>query len=324
MFASARQPVDAGQFDDIVLQFAALRTSVRRAMDCADVQLVDLAADRLQSLRNLHAYLALRSHGTEKLQQQLTRLGLTSLGHCEPHVLATANAVLANLYLLAGAIPERQSLFDAAGEFDSGPTLLRQNADRLFGPAPEGRRARIMVTLPDTSSDDTGLLRTLLEGGMDCARINCAYGDQDTWARTIERLREAQSITGRPCRVFMDLRGPKLRTEPMASEPGTLKIRPRRAPNGRVLRPARIQLVGPDGPNETDNSADARLVLDADWLQGLAAGDKIRLRDARGSRRTWLAATASPAFRQLSSMASTARAPRRSGRTSAGWSWLTS
>ena len=61
MFASARQPVDAGQFDDIVLQFAALRTSVRRAMDCADVQLVDLAADRLQSLRNLHAYLALRS-----------------------------------------------------------------------------------------------------------------------------------------------------------------------------------------------------------------------------------------------------------------------
>ena len=38
----------------------------------------------------------------------------------------------------------------------------------------------------------------------------------------------------------------------MTSEPGTLKIRPRRAPNGRVLRPARIQLVGPDGPHRVD------------------------------------------------------------------------
>jgi pyruvate kinase len=122
---------------------------------------------------------------------------------------------------------------------------------------------------------------------MDCARINCAYGDQDSWAPTIERLREAQSATGLPCRLFMDLRGPKLRTGPMRSEPGVLKIRPRRAPNGRVLRPARIQLVVAGRPHRVEDCADVCLMLDADWLRGIAVGDRIRLRDARGSRRTW-------------------------------------
>jgi pyruvate kinase len=287
MTALVRRPVNTGQFGEIVLQFAALRNSVQRAMDCADVQLCEIAAGRLQSLRNLHGYLALRASGAGSLHRTLTHLGLDSLGNSEPHVLATVNAVLANLYLLNGGIPEDEPLFDLAGEFDTGPALLQRNSDRLFGPAPGGRRARIMVTLPDAASDDTALLSSLLEGGMDCARINCAYGDQDSWARTIDRLRQAQSVTGRPCRLFMDLRGPKLRTGPMASEPATLKIRPHRAPNGRVLRPAHIQLVGAGETHRVEEGADACLALDADWLQRLAVGDKIRLHDARGSRRTW-------------------------------------
>jgi pyruvate kinase len=287
MSSLARQPPAGSAFGDRVLEFAALHDQIERASECADVQLCALAAGRLQSLRNLHAYLALRARDTRKLQKQLAHLGLDALGHCEPHVLATVNSVLANLYVLNGVMPAQPSLFDAAREFESGPALLRRNAARLFGPEPDRRRARIMVTLPDAAADDTALLTSLLEAGMDCARINCAYGDQDSWARTSERLVEAQAVTGLPCRLFMDLRGPKLRTGPMAMEPATLKIRPHRATNGTVLRPARIQLLPNGMPLAVAADADACLVLDADWLGRVAPGDKIRLRDARGSRRTW-------------------------------------
>ncbi len=43
-----------------------------------------------------------------------------------------------------------------------------------------------MITLPDEAAEDRLLLQSLLKGGMDCARINCAYGDQAAWSRVID------------------------------------------------------------------------------------------------------------------------------------------
>jgi pyruvate kinase len=261
-------------------------------MDCADVQLCDLAAGRGRSLRNLHAYLALRSSDLGPMQLALGRLGLASLDHAEAHVLATLDAVLANLYLLHGQVPDAPEFLRTVGDFDEGPGLLEQNADRLFGARRHRRRARIMVTLPDDAANSPSLLRSLLREGMDCARINCAYGDQASWSRVLETLREAEAVTGQTCRLFMDLRGPKLRTGPMELQPPVLKVRPLRAADGRVMRPARIWLTAalqpPPGP------ADASLTLDSGWLDKLRSGDRLRLRDARGSGRKWRIAECTP------------------------------
>ena len=46
---------------------------------------------------------------------------------------------------------------------------------------------------------------------MDCARINCAHDDAEIWGRMIENVREAASRLERPCRVLMDIAGPKCR-----------------------------------------------------------------------------------------------------------------
>jgi pyruvate kinase len=292
MSASAHRPLTTGPFGETVLQFAALRDRVRRATDCADVQLCDLAAGRERSLRNLHAYLALRTTDLSPMQLALGRLGLASLDHAEAHVLASLDAVLANLCLLHGQAPDAPELLQTIGEFDEGPARLERNTDLLFGARRPGRRARIMVTLPDDAADNPSLLQSLLQEGMDCARINCAYGDQANWSRVLETLREAEAATGRACRVFMDLRGPKLRTGPMELQPPVLKIRPVRAADGRVLRPARIWLTGtaqpPPGP------ADASLTLESGWLGKLRNGDRLRLRDARGSGRKWRIAERNP------------------------------
>jgi pyruvate kinase len=292
MSTLARQPRVVGELGDRVLRFAALRDRVERAADCADSQLCEQAPGRLPSLKNLHAYLALRATDLKPLQEDLARLGLASLDHAEAQVLPALNAVLANLYLLHGQRPETATLLDHA-EFDAGPALLERNATRLLGPPREGRRARIMITLPDGAADDPGLLRALLDEGMDCARLNCAYGDQVAWSRTISALREAESASGHRCRLFMDLRGPKLRTGPMEREPAVLKVRPLRAADGHVLRPARIWLTASGQP--PPGIADASLVVEAAWLDQLASEDRVRLRDARGSGRKWRVAECTPA-----------------------------
>lgn len=122
---------------------------------------------------------------------------------------------------------------------------------------------------------------------MDCARINCAYGDQAIWAAMRECLKEAEYASGLRCRVLMDLRGPKLRTGGMEQEQEVLKIRPVRAPDGRVIRPARIWLTPFSHSQAPGDTADACLVLDEKWVRDLSVGDRIRLRDARGSKRNW-------------------------------------
>lgn len=285
----------ANPFGELLLQFTSLCHEVRHASECADVQLTDSAFGRRYSLENLHAYLALRSHDLRGLQLALERLGLASLEHIEPHVLPTLDAVLSNLLLLDGRKPDPAFQPPPATAFDRGPALLGQNTDRLFGPAPDRRRARIMITLPDEAGEDPQLMQSLLRGGMDCARINCAYGDQASWSRLIAALREAESVTGCQARVFMDLRGPKLRTGRMQEEPAVLKVRPLRGRDGTVLRPARIWLTDAPGQQPENSGADASLVMDGDWLRQARTGDRIRLRDARGSNRRWRIVDVTPA-----------------------------
>jgi pyruvate kinase len=290
----APQPTAASPADELLLQFSTLCQEVRRASKCADVQLCDSASGRRHSLENLHAYLALRSHDLRPLQQGLARLGLTSLGHAEPHVLPTLDAVLNNLLMLNGLPPDPEVQPPHAAAFELGPDLLRRNTDRLFGPGPGQRRARIMITLPEEAAEDPQRMQSLLKGGMDCARINCAYGDQAAWSRMIARIREAESVTGRRCQVFMDLRGPKLRTGRIETEPAVLKIRPLRARNGAVLRPARIWLTDEPDTQPEKLAADACLVLEGSWLRRALCGDRITLRDARGSNRKWRIAEVTP------------------------------
>jgi len=284
--ALAQSPV-ASPFSELLRQVEDLFRETRRASECADVQLCETAAGRRQSLENLNAYLALRAEDLRPLQRALEPLGLDSLAQSEPHVLATLQAVLSNLYLLDGRSADASFPPPLPDAFETGPQLLRQNTAALFGPPAEQRRSHIMITLPDEAGEDRMLMQSLLKGGMNCARINCAYGNQTSWSRLVDQLRDAESVTGAECRIFMDLRGPKLRTGRMELEPAVLRIRPRRADDGHVLQAARLWLTNVAGPQPEKRVADAALVLSETWLRQAAEGDRVRLRDARGSTRNW-------------------------------------
>jgi len=55
-------------------------------------------------------------------------------------------------------------------------------------------------------------VKKLLEAGMNIARINCAHDNEETWGNMINLLKHACEKTGLPCKVYMDIGGPKMRT----------------------------------------------------------------------------------------------------------------
>jgi pyruvate kinase len=83
----------------------------------------------------------------------------------------------------------------------------------LFGPGKTDGIPGIMVTFDKKFANDYGKIKGLLQSGMTIARINCAHDNETVWATMIEHLRRASSVTKLPCQVYMDLAGPKIRTE---------------------------------------------------------------------------------------------------------------
>jgi pyruvate kinase len=162
---------------------------------------------------NLAHYLALRRRDLRDLQDQLTLLGLSSLGRLEARVLANLDAVIAALGPHAGA----PAAFPGARAFYRGERLLERNSAELFGRRASRRRA-IMVTLGTEAAEAPELVLDLVRRGMDVARINGAHDTPELWARMVANLRRAGEDCGREVRILLDLAGPSCRTGEVAPE----------------------------------------------------------------------------------------------------------
>ncbi len=245
-------------------------------------QITAVDEPNLASAVNLAHYWAIRQSDLRELQQQLAAFGLSSLGRCEPHVQATLEAITATLETLMGHPGRRRA---AVVEFGDGPRLLRRRATELLGPEPADRQTRIMVTLPSEAATNGTLVKSLIEHGMNLARVNCAHDDAQAWAAMIANVRRASAATGRGCRVAMDLPGPKVRTGQLEVGPRVIKLRPRRDVLGRVTAPALCWLGASENPVPPPEPGIPLLPLPAAWLAGLSVGERIEFADTRGSRR---------------------------------------
>ena len=117
---------------------------------------------------------------------------------------------------------------------------MAAHCDRLLGAGAPGEQPSIMVTLPAEAASRSELIPELLRAGMTMARINCAHDDAGVWRELVRRVRQASAELKRPCRIAVDLAGPKLRTGALAPLQGVLRVKPRRDRYGRLLQPARV------------------------------------------------------------------------------------
>jgi pyruvate kinase len=269
-----------------------LRRATLAAEQELGAELDQVAPEMRESAFNLVHYLAVRRHDIRQLQDELTRLGLSSLGRMEAHVVASLQAVLEVLGALRGGSAAVEAAKEPPVNFDTGAALLAEHANIILGTAAQGRATRIMVTMPGDAADDPDLIRGLVEAGMGIMRVNCAHDSPQVWERMVEHLRRAERDLGKRCLVSFDLAGPKLRTGPLAPGPAVVKWRPTRDAVGHVSQPARVRFVARTQEPDAD---DPTIPVEAALIAGAKQGDTITFADARERKRTLRVVDARPA-----------------------------
>jgi len=261
-------------------RLAAVRCELERILDDAGafeeryrVQLEQLHPEQLKSGLNLLHYLALRHRDSRDLQSELGLLGLSSLGRAEAHVLANVHAVLHAVRALQG---RRGKPKKGPVTFKQGKKLIRRHTRALLGKKVKGSPIRIMVTLPSEAADDYRLIRDILVAGANCVRINCAHDGPDRWERMLAHVERARRATGRSCRTFMDVCGPKIRTGPLAPGPKVLRIHPTKDVRGNILGPEIVTLAPVPGAG--------LIPVSPELFARLEPGSRISFRDTRDKK----------------------------------------
>ncbi|CAK9236681.1 unnamed protein product [Sphagnum troendelagicum] len=259
-----------------------------------------------ESARNLLHYVAFRSLDIAGLQETLTSLGLSSLDNCEASTIASVNSVISSVRSLLYAAQLDSSHFLELSwplAADQAGNNLFSNAQELFGPFSSQRETHIMVTLPSESAlEEDTLIQTLIKAGMNVARVNCAHDGPETWLKMIRKVRYFSQLLESPCRVMMDLAGPKLRTGPMRPGPSVLKLKPFKDETGEVTSPATVWIANegvkpppsPAASEEEDNNSrvvNANIPITEEaqkWLKKIAVGDIFKFKDRKGRQRELL------------------------------------
>lgn len=166
---------------------------------------------------NLLNYLVFRNADRKELQDELTSQGLSSLRWAESHVRENLNKVVG--WLDADDTESGTSLPDA----ESAMEELKARNCRLFSSGELCPERFIMVTLDGKAHREASDYVKLLEAGMNSARINTGHDGPAEWDRMIGEIRKASELTGKPCSVYFDLAGPKIRIASIYSKHGDPK-----------------------------------------------------------------------------------------------------
>lgn len=267
----------------LIQQLRHLRQSMLAGEKDLQSDLATVQPGYRDSAKNLVHYLALRNVDLRPLQEQLSQLGLSSLGRSESHVLVNLDKVLGVLHQLTQHAQKNTAPEEPVASLNSAALLQAHTLD-LLGPAPEGRSTRIMVTLPKEAASNYTVVKHLVNAGMDIARINCAHDNPTDWLDMVTHVRRAAEAAQRTVNILVDLGGPKIRTGDVAHPTPVLKVKPVKDRLGRVVRPARLQLR-PISSTSIMPGVDACVGVWDQWLERLKSGMSVDFVDARGAKR---------------------------------------
>lgn len=286
---NSEEPVDS-LLSDLFNELGVVAEGLDSAASATLNPLVERWLDKqpTKSMVNLAHYLWLRRHDLRPLQERLAQAGLSSLGRCEPHVLANVNAVID---VLSRCLQRRSATVGrhAAPSFGEGDQILKRNGETLFGINPRTHDTRILVTLASDAAVDFAAVRQLLVEGADCVRINCAHDDPAVWGQMVANVRRAERETGLTCRILMDLAGHKVRTHvvPLRNDP--IHVGVKRDARGEIVLPASVLLVKAGVEDLSGHfaatGAKGALCLAAEFFDHLRPGDSLSLRDVRHKKR---------------------------------------
>jgi len=231
-----------------------------------------------ESAKNLIHYAAFRSFDARKMQEGLKYLGLTRLANSEGNILGSLINLKIIIHSLLGDVPNLStSKFLSIGD---GKKLLTKHTDQLFGDRNKERRVRIMVTQPSEAATNYNMVLEMVKSGMDCARINCAHDNPETWKAIVNNVQKAAEACSTTVKVAMDLAGPKIRTGNIGLGPKIKRFQSQKNSHG-TKGPVFIKLVKDDKAFLENGE----VPVDQDWMSTLRVGDKLKVKDSRGKSR---------------------------------------
>lgn len=271
---------DPNSAEGLIEQLEGIRSSADRLLHRYYQEIMSASDPYRVSASNLITYLALRQYDLREIQNSLGEMGVSRLGRAEAYTLAMLVMVANNLRRMAGLPVEKMP--KEAISFSQGTALLRQHALDLLGPQDKERVVRIMVTLDTHAAYDYDFVKALVSSGINCVRINCAHDDEGVWGKMIANVRRASEETGVPCKVAMDLGGPKLRTGHLAPGPQVQRMKATKNANGEPEQPFRVWM----GPAADSGLHRAKVIdISAEDVALLKKGDRLRFKDLRGKKR---------------------------------------
>jgi len=203
------KPIQIHQIQQLITKISEVHSALIDMEDNLEANLSSIHSNYRYSAKNLLRYLKLRAFDLRAIQEQLTILGLSSLSHAERQVLANIENLL---YLLHAQIGEEFLGKHPFGEhpvnYMESAKKLQENTRRLFGD--HVNKMGVMVTLP-TLATDPSYVEMLLKNGMNIARINCSHDDEAIWIQMVQNVRTVSNAIGKPCAIYIDLSGPKIR-----------------------------------------------------------------------------------------------------------------
>jgi pyruvate kinase len=155
------------------------------------------------SLLNMQHYLNLRKYDFSTLQDDLTKVGLSSFGRSQAHMEASVNVALK---MLAMALNKELNLPESLLSYEASHSIMDKNAE-MFSTSND--KTKIMITVPSEYDEDW--FSELAHEGVHLFRINTAHDNPEAWSKMAKGIKEASS-EDKDLKIYVDLAGPKIRT----------------------------------------------------------------------------------------------------------------
>ena len=230
-------------FEKIYAELVDVKTKISKDLDKIENK----------SLKNLKAYVNLRNMDITTLQNELTSIGLSSLGRSQCCVINSLNK---DIFILSKLLNREYLQTEEDREalsFEEANEIMLENAT-VFGEKNTTFKTRVMVTLPTPTSQTPQLIKELIANGTSVLRINTAHDDASAWKQMAQIIKDENQAQQKETKIYVDLAGPKIRTSHIKKvftpftigskkEPELVEIAPQSQP-GAVTRASYKELDG--------------------------------------------------------------------------------
>ncbi len=180
-----------------------------------------------KSLINMYRYLKLREKDNTQLQDKLTKMGLSSLGRSQPHILHSLDLIIE---ILSKCQNMEYKKSGSELSIDEAEEIMSKRA-AIFGGEPRPKKqaeTKIMLTLPSEAAKMPQMIEEFANAGVGIFRINTAHDSPLEWGIMAAKIAELnQNLHPQnKLKIYVDLAGPKIRTGKIRKVKGEIKVDP--------------------------------------------------------------------------------------------------